>query len=137
MELALSLGDASKPFTFLDKTQKLVNKDAAGFCMGLGTGILGNIQDKAQVHSGDQDEKRVSSDPPVQLDLLPFSPVPRHHPSSQLRFPWLADNRESAIPPLISFYLYVFLLIFPHFRCFIWISDDWVFMGALVIRSDA
>ncbi|KAL6337036.1 hypothetical protein AAG906_036350 [Vitis piasezkii] len=90
MELALSLGDASKPFTFLDKTQKMVNKDA-GFCMGLGTGIIG----KGQGHGGEEDERKVSSDPPVQLDLLPFSPVPRHHPSSQLRFPWLADNLMS------------------------------------------
>ncbi|KAE8661222.1 Homeobox-leucine zipper protein HAT14 [Hibiscus syriacus] len=36
-----------------------------------------------------EDEKKVSSDPPLQLDLLPFSPVPR----PQLRLPWLADKR--------------------------------------------
>ena len=88
MELALSLGDASKPFTFLDKTQKMVVNKDAGFCMGLGTGlIIGKVPEKGE------DDRRVSSDPPVQLDLLPFSPVPRHHPSSQLRFPWLVDNR--------------------------------------------
>lgn len=108
MELALSLGDASKPFTFLDKTQKIVNKDA-GFCMGLGTGIIAKVPEKGLLRGGEEDDRRVSSDPPVQLDLLPFSPVPRQHPSSQLRFPWLSDNREFALPSNL-FYYFLFLL---------------------------
>ncbi|KAG4183745.1 hypothetical protein ERO13_A09G128700v2 [Gossypium hirsutum] len=90
MELALSLGDPSKSFSFLDKTPKLSSKDL-GFCMGL------RLQEKVdafegEAATGDGDYKRVSSDPPHQLDLLPFSPVPRVQPSSQLRFPWLTDN---------------------------------------------
>ncbi|KAK9289619.1 hypothetical protein L1049_007777 [Liquidambar formosana] len=88
MELALSLGDASKPFSFLDKTPKIVNKDL-GFCMGLRL-------DGISKGKGDEDERRASSDPPVQLDLLPFSPVPRQpHPSSQIRLPWLTSNFRS------------------------------------------
>ncbi|XVF07389.1 hypothetical protein REPUB_Repub06bG0134700 [Reevesia pubescens] len=97
MELALSLGDPSKPFSFLDKTPKLSSKDL-GFCMGLGNGF--RSQEKGYAFEGesrgeaskDGDDKRVFSDPPLQLDLLPFSPVPRTQPSSQLRFPWLTDN---------------------------------------------
>ncbi|MBA0871844.1 hypothetical protein Goshw_000371 [Gossypium schwendimanii] len=95
MELALSLGDPSKPFPFLDKTAKLSSKDL-GFCMGLGNGFKsqGNGDDAFEGKiSTDGDEKRVSSDPPLQLDLLPFSPVPRPQSSSQLRLPWLTDNQ--------------------------------------------
>ncbi|XVE75737.1 hypothetical protein DITRI_Ditri12bG0116800 [Diplodiscus trichospermus] len=97
MELALSLGDPSKPFSFLDKNPNLSSKDL-GFCMGLGNGF--RSQEKGDSFEGGNrgetskggDDKRVSSDPPLQLDLLPFSPVPRTQPSSQLRFPWLTDN---------------------------------------------
>ncbi|XVF55994.1 hypothetical protein PTKIN_Ptkin06aG0080500 [Pterospermum kingtungense] len=100
MELALSLGDSSKPFSFLDKTSKLSSKDL-GFCMGLGNGF--GSQEKGDAFEGesrgeatrDGDDKRVSSDPPLQLDLLPFSSVPRTQPS-QLRFPWLTDNQTGS-----------------------------------------
>jgi homeobox-leucine zipper protein len=96
MELALSLGDTSKPFKFLDKTPKLSSKDL-GFCMGLGSGFPATTrsQDKLGSHESNyqDDERRVSSDPPLQLDLLPFSPVPRGHQApSRIRFPWLTDN---------------------------------------------
>ncbi|KAL2326908.1 hypothetical protein Fmac_020335 [Flemingia macrophylla] len=65
MELALSLGDTSKAFTLPTKhTMEKPSHD---------------------------DERRGSSDPPVQLDLLPFSPVQRSQPSSQLRIPWLTQ----------------------------------------------
>ncbi|XP_022743531.1 homeobox-leucine zipper protein HOX11-like [Durio zibethinus] len=101
MELALSLGDPSKPFSFLDKTPKLSNKDL-GFCMGLGNGFIS--QEKGDAFEGesrgeaakDADDKRVSSDPPLQLDLLPFSPVPRAQPSSQLSFLCLTDNQTGS-----------------------------------------
>ncbi|PPS02040.1 hypothetical protein GOBAR_AA18623 [Gossypium barbadense] len=36
MELGLSLGGSSKPFSFLEKTPKLSSNDHLGFCMGLG-----------------------------------------------------------------------------------------------------
>ncbi|XP_052303939.1 homeobox-leucine zipper protein HOX11 isoform X2 [Populus trichocarpa] len=99
MELALSLGDTSKPFKFLDKTPKLSSKDL-GFCMGLGSGFPATTrsQDKLGSHESNyqDDERRVSSDPPLQLDLLPFSPVPRGHQApSRIRFPWLTDNLVS------------------------------------------
>ncbi|KAK6289616.1 hypothetical protein POUND7_001157 [Theobroma cacao] len=101
MELALSLGDPSKPFSFLDKAPKLSSKDL-GFCMGLGNGF--RSQEKGDAFEGesrgeatrDGHDKRVSSDPPLQLDLLPFSPVPRSQPPSQLRFPWLTDNQTGS-----------------------------------------
>ncbi|KAJ6778649.1 hypothetical protein OIU74_002437 [Salix koriyanagi] len=99
MELALTLGDTSKPFKFLDKTPRLSSKDL-GFCMGLGSGFPATTrsQDKLGSHESNyqDDERRVSSDPPLQLDLLPFSPVPRRHQApSKIRFPWLADNLVS------------------------------------------
>ncbi|KAK8649327.1 hypothetical protein V6N13_130057 [Hibiscus sabdariffa] len=78
MELALSLGDSSKPFPFLEKTPKLcLSSNDLGFC---------------KEADRDGDHKRVSSDPPLQLHLLPFSPLPRTPPSPQLRLPWLNDN---------------------------------------------
>ncbi|KAK7278809.1 hypothetical protein RJT34_23847 [Clitoria ternatea] len=83
MELALSLGDTSKPFTFLDKPTNLPTKDPPMFCISAG---------KPSEDKRSDDETRGSSDPPVQLDLLPFTPVLRSHPpSSHLRIPWLAE----------------------------------------------
>ncbi|CAK9169954.1 unnamed protein product [Ilex paraguariensis] len=106
MELSLSLGDTPKPFIFLDKSQKMVNKDL-GFCMAtLGPLIInGRSEDKGDAgqshrHSKTQriireeeDERRGSSDHPlVHLDLFPFSPVLRNQLPSQLRFPLLTQN---------------------------------------------
>ncbi|KAE8726947.1 Homeobox-leucine zipper protein HAT14 [Hibiscus syriacus] len=82
MELALSLGDPPKPFSFIGETQKLSSNDL-GFCMGL-------LRQGDAVYGGD--EKRVSSDPPLQLDLLPFSPVPR--PQLCPERGWLAAAEE-------------------------------------------
>jgi len=75
MELGLSLGDTPKlPFSFLDKP----NKDPLPSFF--------STQGKAS------EEKRGSSDPPIQLDLLPFTPVLRSpHPSSHLPIPWLTQ----------------------------------------------
>ncbi|CAK9148446.1 unnamed protein product [Ilex paraguariensis] len=103
MELALSLGDTTKTFTFADKSQRMVGigKDL-GFCMGLGSLVNGRSEERGGERVGgesrrksmmrEEDERRGSSDPPVQLDLLPFSPVQRNQPPSQLRFPWLTEN---------------------------------------------
>ncbi|MED6130438.1 homeobox-leucine zipper protein [Stylosanthes scabra] len=84
MELALSLGEAPKSFTLPN------NKDPVAFCVPLG--------------AASSDERRASSDPPVQLDLLPSTPVLRsQHPSSHLRIPWLTDalglERMTSEPP--------------------------------------
>ncbi|TKY53246.1 Homeobox-leucine zipper protein HAT14 [Spatholobus suberectus] len=86
MELALSLGDTSRPFTFLDKPANLPSKDPPGFCIAPGFTVGKGSEDKRS-----DDERRGSSDPPVQLDLLPFTPVLRPQPPSQLRIPWLTE----------------------------------------------
>ncbi|KAL1550041.1 homeobox-leucine zipper protein [Salvia divinorum] len=95
MELALSLGDTPKPFSFLEKPQKILSKDL-GFCMTTGKvstdgGEKSNKSDDSRFSDGPI--RASSSDPPVQLDLLPFSPVQRSQPSSnKLPFPWLKDK---------------------------------------------
>lgn len=84
MELALSLGSASKQFSsFLDKSGAKISPKDLGFCMALK--IKGDHED---------DDHQQDHDLPVQLDLLPFSPVPRtiHHHPSQLCLPWLTEN---------------------------------------------
>lgn len=102
MELGLSLGNRA---VGSDKNDSDNNNLQGGFCMGLGGST-------AEIKLGDRDvdddrdlERREkvgssssSEDPPppppprrLQLDLLPFSPVPR--PSH--RFPWLPDNLSS------------------------------------------
>jgi homeobox-leucine zipper protein len=121
MELALSLGDSPKPYAFLDKTTKISNKDL-GFCMGLGSGSGGRSDEKTDSRDGEgrrreviRDEgerRRVSSDPPLQLELLPFSPVPRSQPPTQLRFPWLTDNCKYPLPPPhINAFFFLFFFI--------------------------
>ncbi|XP_021638556.2 homeobox-leucine zipper protein HOX11 isoform X2 [Hevea brasiliensis] len=101
MELALSLGDTSKPFKFLDQTPKISTKDP-GFCMGLETGFTATprsqdkVVDSTLQGEAAADDTRASSDLPVQLNLLPFSPVPRRRQvPSQIPFPWLSDNYGS------------------------------------------
>ncbi|CAI0402775.1 unnamed protein product [Linum tenue] len=116
MELALSLGDASKPFKFLDKTPpKISTKDHhLGFCMGLGAGgggggaaasssaIAASPAASDTVDRRGDDRRRVNASSstdthtPLQLDLLPFSPVLRRPAAaaaaaapSEARFPWL------------------------------------------------
>ncbi|KAI4300674.1 hypothetical protein L6164_034023 [Bauhinia variegata] len=93
MELALSLGDASKPFSFLDKPAKMPNKDPhPGFCIALGGAFAtGKASEDKRVNRGPDETGASSSDPPLQLDLLPFTPVPRTNPPSRLRIPWLSD----------------------------------------------
>ncbi|KAB2608094.1 homeobox-leucine zipper protein HOX11-like [Pyrus ussuriensis x Pyrus communis] len=103
MELALSLGDASKTFLFLDKAPKIGSNKDLGFCMGLGSAARSDESSRESTHEVyDQEEgrrrSRVSSDPPLQLNLLPSAPVPRSHASSQLRFPWLTDNLAVSEP---------------------------------------
>ncbi|CAN1307078.1 Homeobox-leucine zipper protein HAT14 [Linum perenne] len=103
MELALSLGDASKPFKFLDKSApKLSTNDHhLGFCMGL-SGVAGAAP-SSELNDGGGRRVNIPStadpQPSLQLDLLPFSPVPRRQtpataqPSPEpLRFPWLVAD---------------------------------------------
>ncbi|KNA06584.1 hypothetical protein SOVF_179660 [Spinacia oleracea] len=88
MELALSLGNRG------------VESNSVGYCMGSSSTArrstaekLGGEDDDHEINGGSSS----SSDPsPLQLDLLPFSPVPRSiQPPPPLRFPWLADNLSS------------------------------------------
>lgn len=81
MELALSLGDTSKSF-------KLPTKDTPGFCLAPRKGL--------EEKRNDGETRGSSSDPPVQLDLLPFTPVLRSQPPSQLRIPWLTQTCGAA-----------------------------------------
>lgn len=115
MELALSLGDTPKPFQFLDKPQKMVSKDL-GFCMGLGKSSTAEDGDHHQSRGCRESdgERRGSSDLPVQLDLLPFSPVIRSQTSSsqQLSFSWLTQHCN--FPQFIS-QIFFFLVEFYTF----------------------
>nr|GMD39728.1 homeobox-leucine zipper protein HOX11 [Ipomoea batatas] len=83
MELALSLGGSNgnltrKPFALLENKSSAVGIGGdLGFCME-------NMNNSG---GGGRDEP-----PPVQLDLLPLSPVHRHQSGSQLRLPWLSGN---------------------------------------------
>ncbi|KAL8142892.1 hypothetical protein V2J09_015924 [Rumex salicifolius] len=129
MELALSLGDPSKPFSFLEKKQNKSGESTAAAatanfgstCMGLGLDLGGRSANQAkrerrrdELDDDGDDEKEEeeeeeeeedegekhgatsssSSDHhPLQLELLPFSPVPRPHQiPSQIRFPWLPSS---------------------------------------------
>ncbi|KAI3474545.1 hypothetical protein Pfo_029460 [Paulownia fortunei] len=94
MELALSLGDTPKPFSFLEKSQKILGKDL-GFCMAVGKVSADGENNGKNKETGFSDGQRraSSSDPPIQLDLLPFSPVHRSQPSSnKFPFPWLNEK---------------------------------------------
>ncbi|KAJ6984305.1 homeobox-leucine zipper protein HOX11-like [Populus alba x Populus x berolinensis] len=110
MELGLSLGDAattSKPFGFMEKSTQLTNKVTSGFCMGLSIGTNHTLQEEDEDkddhklsnnidHNSDNTDTRTatvqankgtiltvdtSTDPPIQLDLLPNTPVPRNQNS--------------------------------------------------------
>ncbi|KAG8367955.1 hypothetical protein BUALT_Bualt16G0126400 [Buddleja alternifolia] len=76
MELGLSLGDTvPKPLQFLhdNKPQKIIEKDL-GFCMAVGKMNSDDENNGRSKETGLLD-RASSSDPPVQLDLLPFDPV--------------------------------------------------------------
>ncbi|KZV53315.1 hypothetical protein F511_07609 [Dorcoceras hygrometricum] len=87
MELALSLGDTPKPFSFLEKSVQVavVDEDQLGFRMAAGKLCT----------SGAENGGERTDDPPVQLDLMPFSPVHRSQSSilfTKFPFPWPAQN---------------------------------------------
>ncbi|XP_058212213.1 homeobox-leucine zipper protein HOX11 [Rhododendron vialii] len=100
MELALSLGDTPKSFSFLDKSAINRVKNDVGFCMGLGGPLAKDIGSDQIRSFGDQENTRGSSDKPVvQLDLLPLCPVPRNQPVPlELRLPWLLTHNLSSEP---------------------------------------
>lgn len=87
MELALSLGDAST--SFLDKAPPPKARKDLEFRVGLG--ITGEERGKNVIRGGAEANSEVV---PLQLDLLPFSPVPRGKPSQRFRLPWFAETRN-------------------------------------------
>ncbi|XP_010557949.1 PREDICTED: homeobox-leucine zipper protein HAT14 [Tarenaya hassleriana] len=102
MELALSLGDSTKkPFPFLVKpSTSTINASSSsssdkdlGFCMGLDAGFgrrSSSSSEEEKTTPKFSDRFRVSSpDPPLKLDLRPFTPIP---PYDHLPFPWLPEN---------------------------------------------
>lgn len=95
MELALSLGDTPKPFSFLEKSQKILGKDL-GFCMAAGklsSDAEKNTKSDETGFSAASTRASPSDPPPVQLELLPFTPVQRTQPPpAKLPFPWLNDK---------------------------------------------
>lgn len=126
MELALSLGETPKAFTFIEKSsshetnKKMVvsstnniNKDL-GFCTALQVKGCDNEEGDNNNNKTRYDiinERRDSSDPPVQLDLLPFSPVNISRTTSShhlMTFSWLTENCKSHLMILINpiFFLY-------------------------------
>ncbi|KAK4281802.1 hypothetical protein QN277_013254 [Acacia crassicarpa] len=80
MELALSLGDTPKPFSFLDKLTSMPRQDPA-FCMPLAAAAA-FAPKTCNHHTQAHEDGRTSSAPPLQLHL-PSDP-PR------LSIPWLA-----------------------------------------------
>ncbi|KAJ8646904.1 hypothetical protein MRB53_008652 [Persea americana] len=80
MELGLRLGEAPKPFSFMDTSTEM--SKGFGPCLGLGVGLY------------TKGEERASVDTPVQLDLLPLVPVPRY-PPPHLMFSLPTENRVS------------------------------------------
>ncbi|KAI3678170.1 hypothetical protein L6452_37452 [Arctium lappa] len=100
MELGLSLGDTQKPVSFADQSisQQQKTKDL-GFYMGLeSSSQIQDRQHKNLRENNDDDKTNCSSSssdrPPIQLDLLPFSPALHQSqppPPSHRPFPWLSQ----------------------------------------------
>ncbi|KAL2511614.1 Homeobox-leucine zipper protein HAT14 [Abeliophyllum distichum] len=120
MELGLSLGDASKSFGFMTKNSNsehrntaITNKDGQVFCMALDlNSTFGNqesekTQKSHENYDDDDDdetlqERHVTDDhqekfmeTPVQLNLLPLAPVPRHTRSLLRGVAWSSENSSS------------------------------------------
>ncbi|KAK4777528.1 hypothetical protein SAY87_017715 [Trapa incisa] len=84
MELALSLGDGST--SFLDK--------ASGKDLEFRVALDNTGEERSKTVITGRAGVDSDGDFPFQLDLLPFSPVPRSNP--QLRLPWLVGNHGSS-----------------------------------------
>ncbi|XP_073150705.1 uncharacterized protein [Henckelia pumila] len=98
MELGLSLGDTRKPFSLLhEKSQKMLGLDLGLICMDNigGSTTTGHHEETA---SSESDQR--SSDPTVQLRLLPFSPLHTTHPppstTYKFPFPWPNDHNNTS-----------------------------------------
>ncbi|KAK4791853.1 hypothetical protein SAY86_022288 [Trapa natans] len=94
MELALTLGDASRPFTasFLDKDAPSRANIGVQLPVGLGLGLAGDCRG-GDVCPGAP--PLALSSAPLQLDLLSFSPAVVSNTPQQFRsLPWLTETRS-------------------------------------------
>ncbi|KAF6141838.1 hypothetical protein GIB67_003209 [Kingdonia uniflora] len=83
MELGLSLGDSSRPFSERSRKNK---KKSLRFCMSLGAGFNGEGEEADDESEGEEEARRnrerVSANLPFQLNLLPQTPFHQNQPSS-------------------------------------------------------
>ncbi|CAN1147012.1 hypothetical protein LINPERHAP2_LOCUS15606 [Linum perenne] len=123
MELALSLGGASKPFKFLDKSApKLSTIDHhLVFCMGL-SGVAGTAPSSELTDCGRRVNISSTADPQpsLQLALLPFSPIPRRPttPAMKVLSPEPLRFPGSSPTQLVSLLISSFSTFFGLFRHF-------------------
>lgn len=102
MELGLSLGDAPKPFRFVEKQpqvpppQRVLSRPDLGFCVDLSIGrpFVGEKEDDEEKPNQREDESDANEDPPIQLDLLPHNPVPRNLTNPYQGFPWPSSEND-------------------------------------------
>ncbi|GAA0150174.1 hypothetical protein LIER_09174 [Lithospermum erythrorhizon] len=97
MELGLTLGNVRQSNSSSStNTNKNNGNNNLSFCMALGVGFasdnLKNCQENgdhlSEEDGGGDEEQRASLETPLQLNLLPFDPVPRPTP-------WSSDNASS------------------------------------------
>lgn len=105
MELGLSLGEAPPAKSFAPAWKRGPaggGELRLGFCAGFGgERETAAAEEENEERAEERGRWRPSVDPPVQLDLLPFSPITRPPSSSssppKLDFPWpLAANGEGS-----------------------------------------
>ncbi|RWV81764.1 hypothetical protein GW17_00056789 [Ensete ventricosum] len=99
MELGLRLGEApaGRPFWSAEKVVTTKRGRGLGLVLGMGLRVGGGEEEQdedgrvEQVTADEEEgEERGSSEPPLQLNLLPLLPVPPQT-SPQLRFPWATE----------------------------------------------
>ncbi|KAI4333199.1 hypothetical protein L6164_018037 [Bauhinia variegata] len=108
MELGLSLGESPKPLEFMEKPREASNHLGLGFNTTLSIGPISREKEQPDEEKVEKKENKShehhslspkSGNNPVQLDLLPHTPVvTARNPLSQLSFPWppLSENGSSA-----------------------------------------
>ncbi|XP_022991918.1 homeobox-leucine zipper protein HOX11-like [Cucurbita maxima] len=102
MELGLSLGDAPKPFRFVEKQPPVtprprrISRPDLGFCVDLSIGrpVAGEKEDDEEKINQRDYESDGNEDPPIQLDLLPHNPVPRNLTNPYQGFPWPSSEND-------------------------------------------
>ncbi|KZV13941.1 hypothetical protein F511_44772 [Dorcoceras hygrometricum] len=108
MELGLRLGDASEPVMFLrenrsQETERFTKiRKSSGSNLGMDLS-LNQEMEKTREENGEKEDDHISEgvasdgyqgETLLQLNLLPFSPVPRQISSHVESLPWSSDNGE-------------------------------------------